>query len=370
MTVLIPVFIVFFIYALLIMFYSRAWKNNPLFNQPVPPSTMISVIVPARNEELAIGSLLDALKQQTYPGELFEVIVIDDHSEDRTAEIVRQYKDVRLVSLQADAINSFKKKAIETGIAAATGELIVATDADCRPNAGWLQTISAFRNSTGAVFIAAPVVIECNSSLLQMFQAIDFMILQGITGAVVQTKTLTMCNGANLAYDRSVFYEVGGFDGIDRIASGDDMLLMHKIWKKYPDRVLYLKSKEAMVSTQPQLSWRDFYQQRLRWASKAGQYDDKRFLPVLLVVYLLNLSFLILAIAGFWNNEYWMWMIGLWIAKTLVELPFVHSLATFFNKEWAVRWFLLFQPLHIVYTIISGLFSQVGKYEWKGRRVK
>ena len=77
--------------------------------------------------------LLAALQQQTYPKELFEVIVIDDHSEDRTAEIVKQFNDVKLLSLQNESINSYKKKAIETGIAAATGELIVTTDADCIP---------------------------------------------------------------------------------------------------------------------------------------------------------------------------------------------------------------------------------------------
>ena len=59
-----------------------------------------------------------------------------------------------------------------------------------------------------------------------------------------------------------------------------------------------------------------------------------------------------------------------WIVKTMVELPFFYSIATFFNKQWAVKWFFFFQPLHIFYTIISGLFGQFGKYEWKGRRVK
>ena len=133
-------------------------------------------------------------------------------------------------------INSYKKKAIETGIAAASGELIVTTDADCIPPPDWLQTIVAFKEKTNAVFIAAPVVFNCNSSIVQVFQAMDFMVLQGITGASVYKKMHSMCNGANLAYERKVFYEVNGFAGIDHIASGDDMLLMHKIAKKYPGK--------------------------------------------------------------------------------------------------------------------------------------
>ena len=179
-----------------------------------------------------------------------------------------------------------------------------------------------------------------------------------------------MCNGANLAYEKKAFDEVAGFTGVDQIASGDDMLLMHKIWKKYPNRVHYLKSEQAIVSTQPIKSWKEFFSQRIRWASNARKYDDKRILPVLLLVYVFNLSFFVLAVAGFWNYRYWLAILALWVLKTLVELPFFISLAAFFHNRWSVKWFFFFQPLHIVYTVISGLFGQSGSYEWKGRRVK
>jgi cellulose synthase/poly-beta-1,6-N-acetylglucosamine synthase-like glycosyltransferase len=366
--IIIPLFL---LYSILIIYYWLSWRSIPDF---IPsgnlPQTKISVIIPARNEESNIGFLLTALLQQTYPKELFEIIVIDDHSEDRTAEIVKQFNTVKLLVLQDDGINSYKKKAIETGIAAAKGELIVTTDADCMPPEEWLQTIAAFKEEKQAVFIAAPVVINCNASIVQIFQAMDFMVLQGITGAAVYKKKLSMCNGANLAYDKKVFYEVNGFTGIDHIASGDDMLLMLKIWKKYPDKVHYLRSKEAIVSTQPVKTWKEFFNQRIRWASKARQYNDKRILPVLVLVYFFNLSFLGLLISGFWNHSYWLTALLLWVLKTLAELPFFGSLSVFFNKQWAVKWFFFFQPLHIFYTVISGLFGQFGKYEWKGRRVK
>ncbi len=331
--------------------------------------TKISIIIPARNEEANIGKLLVALSNQSYPKELVEIIVVDDHSTDNTSSIVQQYPFAKLIQLKKDAINSYKKKAIETGIAAATGELIVTTDADCIPQTNWLQTIASFKEEKEAVFIAAPVVINCNSSILQVFQAMDFMVLQGITGAVVSTQKMSMCNGANLAYERKGFYEVKGFTGIDHIASGDDMLLMHKIVKQYPGKVQYLKSKEAIVSTEPMKTWRSFFNQRIRWASKAGVYNDKRILPVLLLVYLVNLSFAVLLVAGIWDTHYLLYAAFLWIAKTLVELPFFISVSKFFDKQWAIKFFLFFQPLHIFYTIVSGLFGQFGKYEWKGRKV-
>jgi poly-beta-1,6-N-acetyl-D-glucosamine synthase len=364
------VILLFVCYSILILYYWQNWKTIPDFQITIPATDItISVIIPARNEDNNIGLLLEALQQQTYPTALTEIIVVDDHSTDQTASIVRQFSSVKLVQLKEENINSYKKKAIETGIATATGELIVTTDADCIPPKEWLQTIAAFKKEKDSVFISAPVVFDCNSSVVQLFQAMDFMILQGITGASVHKNIHSMCNGANLAYERKVFYEVNGFSGIDHIASGDDMLLMHKIWKQYPDRVHYLKSKDAIVATQPMKTWKAFFNQRIRWASKAKKYDDKRIIAVLLLVYLFNLSFLALGIAGFFCYHYWLYLAGLWVAKTIVELPFFLSVSHFFNKQWAAKLFFFFQPLHILYTIISGLFGQFGKYEWKGRKV-
>lgn len=363
--------LLFVCYSILIVYYWQAWKTIPDFKIVIPATDIsISVIIPARNEENNIRQLLEAIQQQTYPAGLTEVIVVDDNSTDQTAAIVRGFSFAKLVQLTENNINSYKKKAIESGINIATGQLIITTDADCIPPKEWLQTIAAYKKEKDAVFIAAPVVFDCNSSALQLFQAMDFMILQGITGASVYKNIHSMCNGANLAYERKVFYEVNGFTGVDHIASGDDMLLMHKIWKQYQDRVHYLKSKDAIVSTQPMKTWKTFFNQRIRWASKAKNYDDKRIMAVLLLVYLFNLSFLVLGIAGFFCYYYWLYLAGLWIAKTIVELPFFLSVADFFSKQQTTKLFFFFQPLHIVYTIISGLLGQFGKYEWKGRKVK
>jgi len=362
-------------YAGLIFYYRQNWLAIPLYKSSTRlPQTTISVIIPARNEENNIGGLLNALQEQSYSKEFFDVIVVDDHSTDATATIAGQFPFVKIIQLEEDNINSYKKKAIETGIAAATGELIVTTDADCIPGKEWLQTIASYKEETNAVFIAAPVSIHCNSSVLQVFQAMDFMVLQGITGAVVHKKQMSMCNGANLAYEKKVFYEVNGFAGIDNIASGDDMLLMYKISEKYPDAVHYLKAKEAIVSTQAVTTWKEFFQQRIRWASKAAKYQDKRIFPVLLLVYIVNFSFLVLAGLLTWNVApmnigVGFWMLALLLIKTIAELPLFISVSRFFQKQWAIKWFVFFQPLHILYMIISGLFGQFGKYEWKGRRV-
>ncbi|AXY76557.1 glycosyltransferase [Paraflavitalea soli] len=381
-----PIFLfIFFLlmvgYAILINFYHRSWNRLQSFKLPpdTKPSTFISVIVAARNEEKNLPALLDSLNNQRYPQSLYEVIIVNDHSTDNTWSILQQaaYPELRLRPLNLSAyINkdetsrSFKKKAIETGIQQSNGSLIVTTDADCRFGEHWLESIAAFYESTQAKFIAAPVKIIARPTLLGIFQSLDFITLQGITGASVSQRFHSMCNGANLAYEKKAFEEVNGFEGIDNIPSGDDMLLMHKIYKKYPEQVFYLKAKEAIVSTDPASSWKAFFHQRIRWASKADSYDDKRIFWTLLLVYLINVCFLVAAVAAFWHNIWLFFCLILLLAKVLIEFPFVHSAAIFFDQGSLMKYFPFLQPIHILYTIIAGWLGKFGKYEWKGRVIR
>ena len=189
-----------------------------------------------------------------------------------------------------------------------------------------------------------------------------------------------MCNGANLAYTKKAFEEVGGFTGIDNIASGDDMLLMHKIYKRYPDKVMFLKSKAAIVQTQPVNSISEFFNQRIRWASKADKYDDKRIFAVLLLVYLVNVLLLALPVVAIFDNaQYSIFniqysMFGVWfcllLLKTITELVFLYPVAKFFGKQTMLWLFPLMQPFHIIYTVIAGWLGKFGHYTWKERNVK
>ena len=372
-------FLLMVVYAVLISYYHSAWNKLPEFVLPEKQtSVFISVIIAARNEEKNIQSLLQSLHNQQYPKELYEVIIIDDHSTDNTWPLLQElhFEQLQLKPLQlkefvdnASAIASYKKKSIETGINAATGKLIVTTDADCRFTPLWLQTIASFYEANEAKFIAAPVTFYNQASLLSVFQTLDFLTLQGITAASVYKRFHSMCNGANLAYERSAFYEVDGFNNIDAIASGDDMLLMHKIFKQYPNQVFYLKNPLAIVTTEPAANWKQFFHQRIRWASKADRYDDKRIFWVLLLVYLLNVCFLAGAVASFWNNTWLMLVLLLLLAKVLIEFPFVNSVAIFFGQQKLMKYFPFLQPLHIGYTIIAGWLGKFGHYEWKGRRI-
>jgi cellulose synthase/poly-beta-1,6-N-acetylglucosamine synthase-like glycosyltransferase len=367
------------VYGALIAWYHQAWKSIPFFTPSVSRRTRISVIIPARNEEENIVSCLDSLARQTYPKDLYEVILVDDHSTDRTAiaattraaELALSINYIPLANQpRPENKTAHKKWAISTGIDAAGGDLIVTTDADCTANPEWLSTIASFYEDKGAKFIAAPVRIAGGrTSFLSVFQTLDFLTLQGITGAAVFKRFHSMCNGANLAYERKAFYEVDGFKGIDAIPSGDDMLLMHKIFLKYPQQVFFLKHRFAIVTTKPETRWPGFLNQRIRWASKADSYDDRRIFWVLLLVYIVNLLFVGLLIAACWNS-WWLWiLLLLLVVKTIVEYPFVRSVATFFQQQRLMPYFALLQPFHILYTIVVGWLGKFGSYRWKDRKI-
>ncbi len=375
-------------YSALLVYYRKSWGSIPDFKVEANSKlgTKISIIIPARNEEENIGYCLQSIIEQSYPAHLFEVLVVDDHSTDKTAAIIKSYasNNVKLISLKdylsANEINSYKKKAIEISIQQSNGELIVTTDADCIFPKNWLTTIASFYESKRPAFIVMPVLISYGKKMIEVFQSLDFMTLQGITGASVHEKFHSMCNGANLAYTKEAFIAVNGFKGIDNIASGDDMLLMHKIYNQFPNNIEYLKSREVIVTTNPVSTIQQFFNQRIRWASKADQFDDKRIFIVLIIVYILNVLMMVLPIVALISNRsisimniqlsMFNFYASLLLIKTIFELFFLYPVAKFFNQTKLLWWFPIAQPFHIVYTVIAGWLGKFGKYTWKERSVK
>jgi len=364
-----------FLYGILFQFYHSWWSAIPGFSSTGMPVTSISIIITARNEENNIAACIHSICQQQYPAHLLQIIVIDDNSTDKTFAIARDifYEGIEKICIQLPNLpnnQAPKKRAIETGIGIAKGTLIVTTDADCIADPLWLAQMALFYEHTGKVFIAAPVNIKAGSSLLSKFQALDFLTMQGITGAAVFKRFHNMCNGANLAYEKKVFYEAGGFSGIDNIASGDDMLLMKKIARQHPGQTGFIKSSEAIVTTLPAAGWGAFFQQRIRWASKATHYQQPAIFFVLLLVYLTNLMIFCFLLLGIFQKFAFLLFLLLCVAKFFMEYFFVREVAVFFKQQRLLHWLLLLQPLHIVYIVVSGFLGQFKTYEWKGRKLK
>jgi cellulose synthase/poly-beta-1,6-N-acetylglucosamine synthase-like glycosyltransferase len=367
-------------YAVILMAY-RYWFGKMRvfqFNQieqvrPEQSNTQFTVIIPARNEAANIKACVDSILNQDYPTDAFEIIVIDDFSEDDTAFIVQalsqQSPQVRLLKL-ADHCKegetlAYKKKAIEIAVAQAKGDWILTTDADCIVPTRWLFLYNAYIQANQPSFVAAPVMFIKTAGILNQFQLLDFLALQGITAAAVGAGKHSMSNGANLGFEKAAFIAVGGYQGVDHIASGDDMFLMHKMKQTLHKPVGYLFHPDAIVLTAAMDTWKGFIMQRIRWASKARYYDDRSITMVLTLVYFFNLSFVCLAFMGSWSTL----LIAL-AFKTFFELFFLDPVAKFFKLQPELKYFVFYQPIHIVYNIAAGLFGQLKTYSWKGRKVK
>jgi len=366
-------------YFALIAAYATGWKKQKDFTIPAgfAPRTSISVIIPARNEERCIEACIRSVLAQQYPQALLEVIVVDDHSTDGTAAIIKRFavQNVRYISLAEKLaangpIVAYKKAALAAGIAEATGELIVTTDADCIAPEQWLINIAACYQQSHPQMIVAPVIFNTSRRIVEVFQLIDFMSMQGITAAANAMDLGHMSNGANLAFTKAAYDEVLGYQGIDHLASGDDYLLMVKISKLPGASIAYLKSREAIISTEPQPTWGRFLQQRIRWASKSGKYDDSKLTAILMLVYLYNLSFVALGVMGCFDHSYWLWLLGLLLLKAFIEYLYMLPLTSFFNRKWTRLYFPFLQPLHILYIVFAGFMGFMGTYTWKGRKVR
>jgi cellulose synthase/poly-beta-1,6-N-acetylglucosamine synthase-like glycosyltransferase len=361
-------------YLLLVSYFIKGWLN---LKRPQIKTgnftTKVTVMIAARNEAEGINKTIDDILAQSYPKHLTEIIIVDDHSTDGTADVIRGYagRGVKLLQLnEALPLNSYKKKAIAKAIGISSGELMVATDADCRMGEHWLSSIVGYYESANPVMISSPVTFFEEKTWFERMQTLEFTFLIGIGASFIGHHRASTCNGANLAYRKDVFYEVGGFSGIDDLASGDDELLLQKIAVRYPGKIGFLKMKQAIVYTHAKHNLKSFLQQRRRWASKTTKYKDKKIIAVAVSMWLFNMSMLVNVALGFYNVWFFKLFLAQFMLKTLAELVFLLLVCSFFRRVKLISLLLPLSPMHMLYLAYLGFMRTSGKYYWKGRMVK
>lgn len=360
------------------------WLNNRPFQKQTSPQPLlfITVIIPVRNEAQNIINLLNDLQHQSYPKDNFEVIVSDDDSTDNTLVLLQDFQkntSLRLIinPLQPKENNtSPKKRAIDSSIQLAHGDLIVTTDGDCRVREHWLETIAYFQAEKKAYLISSPVTFINDaenpvSSLWQKAQTIEFGSLIGSGACAMFARIPNMCNGANLAYLKSVFHEVGGFAGNENLASGDDELLMHKIAARFPDKVHFLKNQEVIVETQAHHSLKSFYYQRKRWASKWKHYNSPLTMALAVFIFLANFSLIATVILYLFHQIDSENVLIVFSLKFSAELFFLILVLSFLRKKnliWLIPFVQLMYPCYVTF---FGLVAQgKNEYIWKGRNLR
>jgi cellulose synthase/poly-beta-1,6-N-acetylglucosamine synthase-like glycosyltransferase len=359
-------------YSIFVFIHIISWQNlsEQKINSNVTFNTRVTIIIPTRNEEKNISSCIKSILTQSYPHNLIELFICDDHSEDSTKQVVLE--NLRNAGLNYQLLDvapsSYgKKRAIEEGIKASSGELIVITDADCTAEKGWISAIVSAYVQTKANMLCGPVSLLNEKNLCEKFQGLEFCGLSMLSGAGIKLGMPLLSNAANIAYTRRAFDAVEGFKGIDGTPSGDDILLMFKINKTFPGAVHYIKNESAMVYTKGQPSWKGFFNQRIRWASKGLHSKNTSNYIISLLVLLSNLLPVICLIGSFSYPSLLKVVLYSLTLKVVIDFLLLYFATDFFKK----RKFLLYFPIAIVivmiYTSVVGIMGNFISYNWKGR---
>lgn len=353
-------------YAGWIIYISSVFKSERK-SEPMLPAKFVTVIVPVRNEAGNILQLLEMLKRQTFNKSYFEVLIVNDHSDDSTVEVVENaLKDnsphnFRLIHSSGEG----KKRAIEEGIKQSRGEIIVTTDADCMMGDFWLQILHDAYVKSGTSIVAAPVRIASGNSIIQLYQQWDYMAMQVCGLGSLRRHHPLLCSGANLAFGKADFIEVNGYAGNEELVSGDDTFLMLKLAKL--NGCAAIINTDVIVTAQSLPTFTAVISQRVRWGSKVKYYRDLYIIGAGLLVMLVNVLF-VFSLVALLNGDITPF-ISMIFLKVFPDLVVLMKGFRFFHLRYTISGFFLF-IIHPFLQLFISMLSLRGIYEWKGRYFK
>ncbi|OEK07770.1 glycosyltransferase [Flavivirga aquatica] len=372
--------IISIIYLFLIGSFTFGFDKIKIFTlEDMPSKTKFSILIPFRNEAKNLPDLLKSMASLKYSKQLFEVIFIDDDSEDDSVDIIKEFISKKSINSSRGNFsiiknerktNSPKKDAITSAINHAKHEWIIATDADCILPEYWLDSFDEYIQKTNVSCIAGPVTYHLNNDFFNRFQLLDILSLQGATIGGFGIKKPFLCNGANFAYKKTLFSKINGFEGNTHIASGDDIFLLEKIAKTNPKSLHYLKCEKAIVTTTAQPTYKNLIAQRIRWVAKTSTYNNWFGKFTGLVVLLMNaliISYLVLSIINVFNFKIWLYIL---IIKFNIDFFLIYKSALFFNQKGILRSFIFGFLIYPFFSVYVAFISMFITYKWKGRVFK
>lgn len=336
-------------YVILLLLIYRSLLRIKGFKVTHDPSTYISIVIACRNEQENLPGLLWSIAMQDYPEELFEVIIVNDNSTDRTLTVASEFSllgNIQTINNQGAG----KKLAIRTGINIAKGILIITTDADCTMGKKWLRTIAAFYEQEKASLIICPVRIGNMPGFFGRFQSLEFLSLQGITAGSAKSGNGTMCNGANLAFEKDAYMNHLA-ELHDEIATGDDVFLLHSLKRDSKAKILWLESTDAMVITCPSPTLNAFFRQRKRWISKANAYRDTYSVILGFVTFVTILLYTGTLMEGIFNREHLKIFLMIFLLKSLPDFLILINTAKRYGDGKLMKWFLPAQVIYPFYVL-------------------
>lgn len=338
---------------------------------PSSPTQKFSILIPFRNEESHLPALLASLEALNFPKHNFEILLIDDASEDGSVATIEAFKKTSPLNISiikvTEKSTAPKKQALQKGILQSKFNWIITTDADCVVSRNWLQSMSTFINQEAPDMVIAPVFLKEDKS--SALETIETLSLQVITMGSFGLRMPLLNNGANLAFRKELFVAVEGYAQNTHIASGDDLFLMEKFLNE-AYQVRYLKSRDATVLTNPQNGLQAFISQRVRWASKTSASGNSWLKVLGVVVFLMNASVvaeLILAIFQLVSSNVFIWVFSL---KFMADISLMKEAVQFFKVKRLLGKLLLLSLVYPFLHVYIGFRSLIGGYRWKGRYFK
>jgi glycosyltransferase involved in cell wall biosynthesis len=336
-------------------------QNNEIYELKV------SIIIPVRNEAQHILPCLQSLEEQLFNKIHFEVLIVNDHSTDHSLEIINtfienSYMDIQLFSLVE---KSTKKEALKLGVNKAKYSIIATTDADCILPKNWLSSIS-HQMHHDADMLLGPIVFKAHHGLLAVFQTLDMFALQGVKFGALGFKKPILNNAANLVYSKEAFNTVDGFDDFET-PSGDDIFLLEKFNAAHK-KIKGLLSKDFVVETEPEKTFKDFFNQRLRWSSKAKYYSNKNLLFFSALILLQNFSLFFIYFALLLVENYKLSFGILLFAKWFIDFILLYLVADFFDRRRVLLYIIPVQIIYPIYILTIWMASLTMKFEWKERK--
>ena len=306
MTVFIFIFCITLIYSAFIFWCLNGWnKNTEILEKPNIKTLSVDVVVAIRNEERTILQLLQTLLAQTYKKANYKIVIIDDHSTDKSSTVVMKFiNDHPEFNLQLIVAEGHGKKlAIAQAIRLSTAEIILTTDGDCTVSENWIRSMVAPFVKNEISFVAGPVLLAGKTSVISLLQQMEMIGLTGIAGASISNKKAMICNGANLCFRRSAYEKVQGYAG-SSFASGDDTQLMRKFHSENPDQLAFVKSKSALVVSESETKLNSFWQQRRRWATKIPFTLSFFTVFIAIISWLTHAGLLVGLVLCFFNTDF------------------------------------------------------------------
>ncbi|MES2565270.1 MAG: glycosyltransferase [Bacteroidota bacterium] len=344
----------------------RTVKNHSADN-----SEFISILVSARNEAVHIDKFLYQIEKQNFPKNSFEIIFVDDNSEDQTHLLAENSlsKSGLLFKIIKQTEHFGKKHNLALAIQKAQGNIIITTDADVtyrHPN--WLLTISNYFKAYSPNLLVMPVDFENKTGILETFQIVENIALTGITAGYAGLQKPFMCNGANLAFKKNAYNKVNGYNSHLHISSGEDVFLLEEIKKINPKSIHYILLRELIVKTNPLTSLKDLFQQRLRWAYKSKYNSNQINLLVGFIIIAANLLFVALLVAIIKKSFIIPYLSIFALSKFVFDFLLLFLASDFLGRVKYIWWLIPFECVYWMYALIIGISSIFLKPTWKGKK--